>query len=64
VDFSVSSSLAKNKTNVNLSNRVKVIGLEFGHPVQSFKGINLGKIDIEGSELDLFDSLLHNFRQI
>jgi hypothetical protein len=41
-----------------------VIGLEIGSLINSYEKINLMKIDIEGGEVNLFESLVQNSHKI
>lgn len=64
VGFSISSSLQPEKVNIDVNNFHEVIGLGLDTLLADFPKIDLMKIDIEGGEIDLFESLMHNFHKI
>jgi FkbM family methyltransferase len=64
IGFSISSSLKSNKTNIDLDHFQNVIGLEITALINCYEKIDLMKIDIEGGEVNLFESLIQNFHKI
>jgi FkbM family methyltransferase len=64
IGYSISSSLKSNKTNIDIEQFHNVIGLEIGSLINSYEKINLMKIDIEGGEVNLFESLVQNSHKI
>jgi FkbM family methyltransferase len=64
IGFSISSSLKSNKKNIDIEEFHNVIGLEIGPLINSYEKINLMKIDIEGGEVNLFESLIQNSHKI
>jgi FkbM family methyltransferase len=64
IGFSISSSLQSNKTNIDVDHFHNVVGLEIATLFDCYKKIDLIKIDIEGGEVNLFESLMENFQKI
>lgn len=64
IGFSISSSLKSNKSNIDAGHFHSVIGLEIGALINSYEKIDIMKIDIEGGEVDLFESLMRNYKKI
>ena len=64
IGFSISSSLKSNKTNIDVDHFHNVLGLDISTLINCYGKIDLMKIDIEGGEVNLFESLMKNSHKI
>jgi FkbM family methyltransferase len=64
IGFSISSSLKSKKTNIDIGHFHNVVGLGLDNLINCHEKIDLMKIDIEGGEIDLFQSLMRNSHKI
>jgi FkbM family methyltransferase len=64
VGFSISASLKQNKANISQEHSRPVVTIEFDSLMKNFSSVSLMKIDIEGGEIDLFDSIIKNKEKI
>jgi FkbM family methyltransferase len=64
IGFSISASLKSNKFNVSATDYCKVLTVEFETMMNNFDCVTLMKIDIEGGEIDLIDSIIRNWQKI
>ena len=64
IGFSISSSIKENKINMDLSNPEKTLVLNFSDLLKNFEQIYILKIDIEGAEIDIWNSIREHYRKI